>query len=57
MVEGLVMGDEVGGGNTSLMTVSRLGDLKGVERGLARVVRMWERTSELERVADWGFRI
>lgn len=56
MVEGLLKGDGWVG-NTSLMTVSRLGDLKGVERGLARVVRMWERTSELERVADWGFRI
>lgn len=40
------------------MTVSRFWDLVAVVvRGLEREVRMWERTSGLERVADWEERI
>ena len=37
---------------TSLMTVSRFWDLRGVVRGLDREEMMWARTSWLERVAD-----
>lgn len=38
--------------NTSLMTVSRFWDLRGVVRGLDREDITWARTSWFERVAD-----
>lgn len=37
---------------TSLMTVSRFWDLRGVARGFDREETMWARTSWLERLAD-----
>lgn len=46
------IGETVMDMRTSLMTVSRFWDLRGVVRGLDREEMMWARTSWLERVAD-----